>query len=86
MDLNRVTPQKIYAYYFPGRSPFYQTFCGQSQESELHARPYSLHIPIYRQRGACTPLQSSRPSTRGVCVKCVVAIQVQGQKTGRKST
>ena len=71
LDLNQVTSEKDLG--------------GQSQEGELHARSYSSQFPIHRQRDAYTSLQGSRPSTRGVCVKCMVTIQALWHKADRRS-
>ena len=80
MDLNQVTSEKDY---FPGRPPVYQTLGGQSQKGELHARSYSSQFPTHRQRDAYTSLQGSRPSSRGVCFKCVVTSQAPWHKADR---
>ena len=67
--------RKRSGYYFPGRPPVYQTLVGQSQEGKLNSRSYSSQFPTHRQRNVYASLQGSRPSTRGVCFKCVVTIQ-----------
>ena len=80
MDLNQVTSEKDLDITFQDDLQFYQTLVGQSQEGKLNSRSYSSQFPTHRQRDAYTSLQGSRPSTRGVCFKCVVTFKLRDIK------